>query len=141
MPPPDLTRFIAAQDPVYADVLSELRSGQKQSHWMWFIFPQVAGLGRSPMSHRFAIKDLEEAHAYLRHLTLGRRLLECCKAVEAIKDRSATQILGSPDDLKLRSSLTLFAAIENEGSIFHRLIAKYFSGKADERTIEILRVH
>jgi uncharacterized protein (DUF1810 family) len=139
MPPPDLTRFITAQDPVYADVLSELRSGQKQSHWMWFIFPQVDGLGHSPTAIRYAIKDANEARRYLKHPILGKRLLECAEILRMIQGRSAAQIFGYPDDLKFRSSLTLFASINDEGSIFHDLIERYFSGPSDDKTVEILR--
>lgn len=133
-----LTRFITAQDPVYNDVLSELKRGQKLTHWMWFIFPQIDGLGHSSMAKRYAIKSADEAREYLCHPFLGKRLLECTEAVKAIQDRSASHIFGYPDDLKFRSSMTLFASVAGEGSIFHELITKHYAGKPDERTLEIL---
>ena len=139
MPTPDLTRFITAQDPVYNDVLSELHKGQKRSHWMWFIFPQIDGLGHSSTAKRYAIKRAYEAREYLSHPIVGKRLLECAEAVKDIHDRSASQIFGYPDDMKFRSSLTLFASVAGEKSIFHGLITKYYAGKHDERTVEILR--
>ena len=134
-----LTRFITAQDPVYNDVLSELKSGQKRSHWMWFIFPEIDGLGHSAMAKRYAIKSADEAREYLSHPVLAKRLIECAETVKGIQDRSASQIFGYPDDMKFRSSLTLFASVSGEASIFHDLITKYYTGKPDERTIEILR--
>jgi uncharacterized protein (DUF1810 family) len=137
--PPDLTRFITAQDPVYNDVLTELKSGQKQTHWMWFIFPQIDGLGHSSIAKRYAIKNADEAREYLRHPVLGKRLIECTETVKAIQNRSASQIFGYPDDLKFRSSMTLFASVSGEESIFHDLISKYYEGQADDRTIEILK--
>jgi len=139
MTSPNLTHFIAAQDPVYNDVLSELKAGQKRTHWMWFIFPQIEGLGQSEIAKRYAIKNTDEARAYLSHPILGKRLIECAEAVKAIQDRSASQIFGYPDDMKFRSSLTLFASVAGEKSIFHDLISKYYAGKPDERTIEILQ--
>ena len=135
----DLNRFIIAQDPVFDDAISELKAGQKRSHWMWFIFPQIHGLGHSETAKRYAIKSTDEARAYLNHPILGTRLLECAEAVKAIQNRSASQIFGCPDDMKFRSSLTLFASVSEEKSIFHELIAKYYAGKPDERTIEILK--
>ena len=117
MTPPDLTRFITAQDPVYNEVLSELKNGQKRSHWMWFIFPQIDGLGHSETAKRYAIKSGDEAREYLSHPVLGKRLLECAETVQALQDRSASQIFGYPDDLKFRSSMTLFASVAGEESI------------------------
>lgn len=135
----DLNRFITDQDPVFDDVLSELKAGQKQSHWMWFIFPQIHGLGHSEMAKRYAIKSTDEARAYLNHPILGRRLLECTEAVKAIRDRSASEVFGCPDDMKFRSSLTLFASVAGSGSVFHDLISKYYKGKPDEGTLELLQ--
>jgi uncharacterized protein (DUF1810 family) len=134
-----LARFVDAQENVYAQALTEIRSGAKRSHWMWFVFPQVAGLGSSPMAQRYAIADRDEAQAYLRHPELGLRLVECCEAVLAVEGRTAHEIFGSPDDLKLRSCATLFAAVSPPGSVFERLIAKYYAGDADTATLERLR--
>ena len=140
MDPHNLNRFVDAQKGVYERALSEVRGGQKRSHWMWFIFPQYDGLGFSEISKRYAIKSLAEAEAYLRHPVLGPRLLECAEAAHAVESRSATEILGSPDDLKLRSCATLFAQVSPAGSIFEQVLDKYFGGKGDERTLELLRV-
>src|SRR5690606_539430 len=112
---PDLQRFVDAQHPLYARALAELQAGYKQSHWMWFVFPQIAGLGHSAMAQRYAIADRDEALAYLRHTLLGPRLDECARALLPHRERTARQILGSPDDLKLRSSMTLFAAVAPSG--------------------------
>jgi uncharacterized protein (DUF1810 family) len=136
--PHDLARFEAAQEGSYESALAELRRGRKQSHWMWFVFPQFAGLGFSEMSVRYAIKSLDEARAYLAHPVLGPRLVESADAVLAIAGRSALEILGSPDDMKLRSSATLFAAVSPEGSVFHQLLAKYFGGRKDESTLRLI---
>jgi len=124
--PYQLQRFVDAQDAVYARALEELRRGRKESHWMWVVFPQMAGLGRSTMSERYAIRSDDEARAYLAHPTLGARLTECAEAVLAVEGRSAREIFGSPDDLKLRSSATLFAGVSPPGSVFQRLLDKYF---------------
>ncbi len=132
--PHDLNRFVAAQRDDYAQVLAELRAGRKRSHWMWYVFPQVAGLGLSAMSRRYAIKGLAEAEAYLRHPLLGPRLRECAEALLAVEGRSAREILGSPDDSKLRSCATLFASVSAPGSAFHRLLEKYFDGQPDPET-------
>ena len=129
-----LARFTAAQEGVYASALAELRGGQKRSHWMWFIFPQVAGLGYSPMAQRYAIHDLEEARAYLSQPVLGARLRECAEAVLAAEGRSAREIMGTPDDMKLRSSMTLFAQVDGPDSVFARVLAKYFGGNQDAET-------
>lgn len=138
--PHDLHRFITAQEPVYPTVLAELKSGQKRTHWMWFIFPQVAGLGFSPTSQYYAIHSLEEARQYLAHPLLGARLRECAEAVLAAEGRSASQIFGYPDDLKLKSSMTLFArAADDPHSVFVRVLDKYFHGKQDTKTLDILK--
>jgi uncharacterized protein (DUF1810 family) len=120
--PYDLSRFVQAQHRDYEQALSEIRSGRKTSHWMWYIFPQFEGLGSSAMSQRYSIKSLGEAEAYLRHPVLGPRLIECAEAVLGVKGRSAVEIFGSPDDLKLRSCATLFASVSPTGSVFHRLL-------------------
>lgn len=135
--PFNLHRFVEAQNPVYSTVLNELRSGRKRTHWMWFIFPQIAGLGHSAMSQRYAMKSREEAHQYLAHPILGQRLVECTEAVLAVEERSAWDIFGSPDDMKLRSSMTLFAAI-SPGTVFDQALEKYFDGTPDEHTLQRL---
>jgi uncharacterized protein (DUF1810 family) len=134
----DLNRFIAAQAPVYARVLDELRAGRKASHWMWFVFPQIAGLGSSPTARFFAIVSLAEAVAYLRHPILGPRLAECTMLVNRIEGRSALDIFGSPDDLKFRSSMTLFREAASDNAVFRQALDKYFAGEPDRRTLEIL---
>ncbi len=130
----DLERFIRAQKSIYPQALAELRSGSKRSHWMWFIFPQIHGLGSSPMAVEFAISGLEEARAYLAHPVLGARLREATEAVLAVEGRSASEIFGYPDDLKFHSSMTLFASVEGEG-IFARALRKYFDGAMDQATV------
>lgn len=135
--PFDLTRFVDAQETVYGNVVAELSRGRKQSHWMWFIFPQIAGLGFSAMAQRYAIGSREEAIAYLAQPTLGPRLLECTRLVLAIEGKSIHDIFGSPDDVKFRSSMTLFGAVSND-AIFDAAIAKYFSGDKDLATLDIL---
>jgi uncharacterized protein (DUF1810 family) len=135
--PFDLNRFIRAQNPVYPAVIGELSRGRKQSHWMWFIFPQVAGLGLSAMSQRYAIGSRAEACAYLAHPVLGARLVECTGLVLAVQGRSINAILGAPDDAKFRSSMTLFDAASGE-PIFDQAIARYFAGERDQATLEIL---
>jgi len=136
--PYNLTRFVQAQEADYDQALTEIRAGAKRSHWMWYVFPQFVGLGSSPTSRNYAIKSREEAKAYLAHPILGPRLIECAEAALQIEGRSALQIFGSPDDMKLRSSATLFAAVSSGGSVFHRLIDKYFDGKQDVRTLELI---
>ena len=136
--PYDLQRFVNAQDPVYDQVLSELRAGRKQSHWMWFIFPQMKGLGHTAMADRYGITSREEAEAYLQHPVLGPRLIECTQLVNAVQGHAIDYILGYPDNLKFRSCMTLFARATSEGGVFRDALQKYFSGKADERTIELL---
>jgi uncharacterized protein (DUF1810 family) len=130
-----LRRFLDAQDPVYQQVLRELRSGRKTSHWMWFVFPQVAGLGFSPMAQRYAISGREEAAAYAAHPVLGARLRECTALVNAVEGRSAHEIFGSPDDLKFRSSMTLFAECAEDTAVFREALRKYFGGSADPLTL------
>jgi uncharacterized protein (DUF1810 family) len=135
-----MSRFVEAQSDTYARALAELRAGRKRSHWMWFVFPQVAGLGFSSMSVRYAISGRAEARAYLAHPVLGPRLRECADALLAFDGaRPATQIFGHPDDLKLRSSATLFAQVSPPGSVFHRLLERYFGGRADDATLALLQ--
>ena len=133
-----LDRFVAAQDAVYQQAIAELRSGRKRSHWMWFIFPQIAGLGSSPTAQFYAIRDRAEAQSYLEHAVLGPRLVECVEAVLAVTGATAAEVFGYPDDLKLRSSATLFAEISPPGSVFDRLLAKYYDGIRDPLTLERL---
>jgi uncharacterized protein (DUF1810 family) len=133
--PFNLQRFVDAQEPVYQQVLAELRAGSKRSHWMWFVFPQIAGLGRSETARHFAIASRAEAAAYLAHPVLGARLRECCRLVTLVERRSARQIFGSPDDMKFRSSLTLFAAVAPDDAIFAAALRKYFGGEADTQTL------
>jgi uncharacterized protein (DUF1810 family) len=132
-----LKRFLDAQNwsGTYETVVSELRMGQKMGHWMWFIFPQVTGLGRSLMSREFGISSVAEAQAYLRHPVLGSRLMECARILAGIEGKSATEILGGIDAMKLRSSMTLFMSAEPEEPIFREVLAKYFHGSADQETI------
>lgn len=134
----DLQRFLSAQDNVYEQVLAELRNGAKRTHWMWFIFPQIDGLGFSPTTRHFAIKSIEEARSYLSHPVLGARLQECAEAVLAVQGRSVSDIFGDPDDMKLHSSVTLFAQIAGPDSVFARILDKYFQGGQDVKTITIL---
>jgi uncharacterized protein (DUF1810 family) len=136
--PYDLDRFVRAQRGVYEQALAELIAGRKRSHWMWFIFPQVAGLGSSLMSERYAIGSAAEAESYLVHPLLGPRLIRCVEAMLAIKVRSAHDILGYPDDLKFHSSLTLFAAVSDSGSPFQRALDRFFEGAQDEKTLSRL---
>ena len=135
--PFDLQRFLDAQSSVYLLVLDELRRGRKQSHWMWFIFPQLAGLGHSAMAQRFAIASREEAVAYLGHGILGSRLRECTALVNGVEGRTILEILGSPDDLKFQSSMTLFGAVSSDPK-FAVAITKFYSGKRDQRTLDLL---
>jgi uncharacterized protein (DUF1810 family) len=135
--PFDLSRFVDAHAPLYQRVVAELSRGRKQSHWMWFIFPQLAGLGFSEMAQRYAITSRDEAIAYLKHDILRPRLHECTALVNAVEGKSIREILGSPDDLKFRSSMTLFAAVSSDPA-FPAAIAKYYGGVADRRTLELL---
>jgi uncharacterized protein (DUF1810 family) len=136
--PFDLTRFTVAQEGIYDQVLSELRNGRKRSHWMWFIFPQINGLGHSPTAKRYAVKSEKEAREYLAHPILGARLVECATTVSNIEGRTASQIFGSPDDVKLRSSMTLFASITEPQSIFDLVLDKFFNGHQDPKTLTLL---
>ena len=134
----DLQRFVDAQNPVYERVVAELRAGRKRSHWMWFIFPQIRGLGRSPTAIQYAISGLDEARAYLEHLLLGPRLRQCTGLVLNVEGRSAPEIFGSPDDMKFRSSMTLFAKADPGGDIFVEALHKYFNGVPDRLTLDRL---
>lgn len=134
----DLNRFVAAQDSLYSRVLEELGRGAKRSHWMWFIFPQAAGLGSSAMAQAFAIASLDEARAYLAHPVLGGRLLECTGLVNRVSGRSAHAIFGAPDDLKFQSSMTLFGYVAPAQPEFSDALAKYYGGKSDPRTLQLL---
>jgi uncharacterized protein (DUF1810 family) len=137
--PYDLSRFVQAQEDDYEQALSEIGSGRKQSHWMWYVFPQFEGLGFSSMSQRYAIKSIAEATAYLAHPILGPRLVACAEAALRIEGRTAREIFGSPDDMKLRSCATLFAHVSPPGPVFHQLLDKYFQGNRDDKTLELLR--
>ena len=137
--PFDLRRFLEAQEGEYSQALSELKRGRKESHWIWFIFPQIDGLGHSSTSKHYAIKSMAEAREYLKHPVLGRRLKECCEAVLALGEKDIAKVLGYPDDLKFRSSMTLFAEVAGQASVFAKLLQKYFAGRPDDRTLEILQ--
>ena len=136
--PHDLKRFVEAQAPSYDRALLEIQRGEKTSHWMWYVFPQVEGLGSSPTSRRYSIKSLEEAEAYLADPVLGPRLRECTLAALSVEGRSAREIFGSPDDMKLRSCATLFAHVSPPGSPFHRILDRYFEGNPDPRTLDLI---
>lgn len=136
----NLNRFLVAQQDVYDQVLSELRRGRKKSHWMWYVFPQIDGLAYSSTSKHYAIKSREEACTYLQHPVLGTRLLECAEIIVNIGGRSASEIFGSPDDLKLRSSMTLFAAVSGGKSVFSHVLDKFFHGQPDHKTLDILQL-
>ena len=138
--PYDLSRFVRAQEDDYQRALAEIVSGRKRSHWMWYVFPQFDGLGFSSTSRFYSIKTAAEASAYLDHPMLGPRLLECAEAVVRVEGRSATEIFGSPDDLKLRSSATLFASVLPPGSVFDRLLGKYYGGERDAKTLRLLGI-
>jgi len=131
----DLERFVQAQAATYDTALAELRRGRKTSHWMWFVFPQIAGLGRSPTARFYAIADLDEARAYLAHPVLGARLVEAVEAINALPGRDAFAVFGSTDEIKLRSSLTLFLAADPAEPAFQRALDKYFAGHADPLTL------
>ena len=133
-----LQRFLDAQDKVYETALAELRAGRKRTHWMWFVFPQIARLGHSPTAVYYAIADRAEAQSYLAHPLLGARLAECAQALLGVTGRTAHEILGSPDDLKLRSSMTLFAQVAGPDSVFRRVLERYYGGEADARTLDLL---
>jgi uncharacterized protein (DUF1810 family) len=134
----DLGRFVGAQDGVYDQALAELTAGSKRSHWMWFVFPQIAGLGRTATAQKYAIADLAEARAYLAHPVLGPRLTECAQALLRVQGRTAEQILGTPDDLKLRSSMTLFAHAADDPAVFRAVLDRYYGGEDDPLTLQRL---
>jgi uncharacterized protein (DUF1810 family) len=136
----NLARFVSAQEDIFDVALSELRRGQKESHWMWFIFPQIEGLGSSAVSRRYAIRSLDEARAYLSHPVLGPRLLRCCGALLSVHGKSASDIMGYPDDLKLSSSMTLFSLVADSPPEFGEVLRKYFGGEQDRRTMELLNI-
>lgn len=135
----DLNRFLTAQQGgVYENALSELKNGRKRSHWMWFIFPQIKGLGYSETAQYYAIKNSEETEQYLNHPVLGNRLLYCTNAVLAIENKTALEIFGEPDNVKLNSCMTLFAQLPNASPVFSRVIDQYFNGKPDTKTLALL---
>jgi uncharacterized protein (DUF1810 family) len=136
--PHGLRRFLEAQGGCYDDALAELRAGRKRTHWMWFVFPQVEGLGYSATARHYAIRSLDEARAYLAHPVLGERLRECSAIVAEIPGRNALEVFGSPDDLKLRSSMTLFEHVAGGGTVFSRVIEQFYGGERDARTLAIL---
>jgi uncharacterized protein (DUF1810 family) len=138
--PYDLHRFVRAQENDYAQALSEITSGRKRSHWIWYIFPQIDGLAFSATSKHYAIKSIAEAKAYLAHPVLGPRLIKCAEATVRIEDRSATEIFGSPDDMKVRSCATLFASVSPAGSVFDRLLQKYYRNERDGKTLRLLGI-
>ena len=138
--PFNLDRFVHAQQDVYELAISEIKGGQKRTHWMWFIFPQIDGLAFSATAKHYAIKSVEEARAYLDHPVLGARLVECAEAALQVEGRSAHDIFGSPDDLKLRSSATLFACVCPSGSVFDRLLGKHYRGERDDKTLRLLGI-
>jgi uncharacterized protein (DUF1810 family) len=133
-----LKRFIDAQESSYAIALSEIKSGRKRSHWMWYIFPQIKGLGFSETSMYYAIKDIEEAEEFLRHPILGNRLIEISKELLKLESNNAHQILGSPDDIKLHSSMTLFSSVPGASPVFEDVLRKFFNGEKDNKTLQIL---
>src|SRR5690606_9372512 len=133
-----LKRFLDAQEKDYAVALSEIKNGRKKSHWIWYIFPQIIGLGFSETSRYYAIKDLEEAETYLKHPVLGERLVQISNALLDLPGNDAHKIFGSPDDLKLKSSMTLFASIENTNPVFSKVLDKFFKGETDFKTLRIL---
>ncbi|MGC9157515.1 MAG: DUF1810 domain-containing protein [Terracidiphilus sp.] len=137
--PFNLERFVRAQAAVFPDVLAELRAGRKRSHWIWYIFPQIKGLGRSPQSEFYGIGSVQEAVAYGRHTLLGPRLMQCTQLVIQVEGHLVEEILGSPDDLKFRSSMTLFACAVPDNPLFRQALDKYFAGRPDPRTLELLR--
>ena len=136
--PHDLERFVAAQNPVWDHVRAELRRGRKSSHWMWFVFPQLAGLGSSPTARAYALSGLDEAQAYLAHPVLGPRLREAAELAAAVQGRTASEVFGYPDDLKLRSSMTLFARAAPQDPVFTAVLDRYFGSDPDPRTLELL---
>jgi uncharacterized protein (DUF1810 family) len=138
--PYNLNRFLQAQENDYEQALSEIKSGRKRTHWMWYIFPQIDGLAFSSTAKHYSIKSIEETRAYLDHAILGARLRECAEAVVGLEGRFAAEIFGSPDDLKLKSCATLFACVSPPGSVFDRLLAKYYGNRRDEKTLRLLGI-
>jgi uncharacterized protein (DUF1810 family) len=136
--PFDLNRFVEAQENDYEVALSEIKAGEKRTHWMWYIFPQIDGLAYSSTSKKYSIKSIEEAQAYLNHSVLGIRLLECAKAVVEVEGRSIAEIFGSPDDLKLRSCATLFVSVSPSETVFEQILQKYYHGVRDAKTLHLL---
>lgn len=134
----ELKKFLDAQNQVYLKALSEIKDGKKNSHWMWYIFPQIKGLGSSETAKFYGITDLEEAASYLSHPVLGKHLIEIAEEVLNLNGKTATQIFGTPDDMKLRSCMTLFANVENADPVFQKVLAKYFDGSPDELTLQLL---
>jgi uncharacterized protein (DUF1810 family) len=139
--PFDLNRFVTAQATVYDRVLDELKSGRKRSHWMWYVFPQIDGLGHSSTTKHYSIKSIEEAREYLTHPVLGKRLAECAETVLGAGGKSVSEIFGYPDDLKLKSSMTLFETVAESPSVFGRVLDACFHGERDSRTLHLLRGH
>ena len=137
--PYELSRFVRAQSRVYETVVAELTAGEKRTHWMWFMFPQLAGLGFSDMARRYSLGDVAEANAYLHHPLLGSRLIECTRLVVAVEGAPLAEILGPPDDLKFHSSMTLFAQVDGHAPVIDRALERYFGGELDERTLSLLR--
>ena len=135
----DLERFMKAQSGTYTTAYEEIKQGRKRSHWMWFIFPQIKGLGYSEVSKHYAIADLKEAELYLADKTLGPRLLRISLALLEVEGKSANEIFGSPDDMKLKSSMTLFSALKNTDSVFQNVLEAYFNGCKDDRTLQLIR--
>ena len=134
----DLQRFVIAQEPAYATALAELKAGDKRSHWMWFIFPQAAGLGHSATAQRYAIGSMDEARAYLAHPLLGIRLRECTEAVLSVTGKSAHDIFGSPDDQKFRSAMTLFSEVDRGGAPYKEVLKRYYGGEQDKASLKIM---
>lgn len=137
----ELIKFLDAQNQVYLKALSEIKKGKKETHWMWYIFPQIKGLGSSETAQYYGIKNLNEATAYLQHPILGKHLIEISEEVLKLKGKTATQIFGTPDDMKLRSCMTLFANVESANPVFQKVLAKYFNGLPDELTLQLLNLH
>jgi len=139
MPDKELVRFLEAQNQMYLTALSEVKKGSKRSHWMWFIFPQIKGLGTSDTARYFGLNGISEATEYLGHPVLGRHLIEISQALLALEGKTANQIFGTPDDLKLRSCMTLFADVKNSNPVFSKVLDKYFGGQPDALTLSILQ--
>lgn len=135
---PNLNRFLEAQKNTFERAFDEIKAGMKRSHWMWFIFPQIRGLGYSEMANKYGIANLKEAEVYLDHPILGQRLISISKLLPEIKGKSAYEVFGSPDDMKLRSSMTLFASVEHADPVFKQVLDQYFEGEKDERTISLI---